>query len=155
MKHLLIISLLFLTTITFGQESESNLKWLTNLEEAEGLSKATSKPILMYFTGSDWCAPCIALKKDFFEAEAFAAKADDFVLVMIDYPRRMDVISEEQLAYNKKIVAKYNTNKSFPKVLVLNSKGKELGKLSGYSSYNTYQDTSYHLAFVEKYAGSN
>ncbi len=153
MKRFLIVTLVFLSTaVSFAQENEPSLDWLTNLEVAEKISKQTSKPILMYFTGSDWCPPCVALKKDFFESPEFATRADRFVLVMIDYPRRIDIISEEQLAYNKKVIGKYNSNKSFPKLLVLNHSGKELGRLSGYSSYSTDQDTSYHFEFVDKFS---
>lgn len=155
MKHLLIAALFITSAISFSQESNTSLNWHTNLEEAEKISKETKKPILMYFTGSDWCPPCVALKKDFFDSEEFVSRAKDFVLVMIDYPRRIDIISEEQMAYNKRILAKYNQSKSFPKLLVLNDKGQELGKLSGYSSYNTYQDTSHHFAFVDKFAARN
>lgn len=155
MKNLLLITCCFITLASFSQDKESGLKWLTNLEKAEKISKKTGKPILMYFTGSDWCPPCVGLKKDFFESPEFATRADSFVMVMIDYPRRIDIISEKQMAYNKIVIDKYNTNKSFPKLLVLNYSGKELGRLSGYSSYSTDRDTSYHFAFVDKYSGNN
>lgn len=151
MKQFLFVTFLFFSVVSFAQESVSSLDWHTNLEEAEKISQQTNKPILMYFTGSDWCPPCVGLKKDFFESPEFATRADNFVLVMIDYPRRVDIISEEQMAYNKKVIGKYNTNKSFPKLLVLNHSGRELGRLSGYSSYSTDKDTSYHFDFVDKY----
>lgn len=155
MKGFVVVVVLMFSVLSIGQETESSLNWLTNLEKAEKISKQTKKPILLYFTGSDWCPPCKGLKKDFFETPEFASRADDYVLVLIDVPRRMDIVSEEQLAYNKKVVKKYNKDNSFPKLLVLNHSGKELGMLSGYSSYNTYQDTSYHFAFVDKFASSN
>ena len=154
MKRLLIVTFFFFSLICFAQDDETNLNWLTNLEQAEKISKKTNKPILMYFTGSDWCPPCVGLKKDFFESPEFAARADNFVMVMIDYPRRVDIISEKQMVYNKKVINKYNSNKSFPKLLVLNHNGKELGRLSGYSSYSTERDTSYHFDFVDKYSGN-
>lgn len=152
MKRLLVLFFLFTAPLVVAQEELSTLTWHTNLEAAEKIAKAENKQILIYFTGSDWCSPCIALKKDFFESSAFGERASNFVLVMIDYPRRVDILSEEQMAYNKKLVAKYNTDKSFPKILVLNAKGQELGKLSGYSSFNTYKDTSHHFAFIDKFA---
>mgnify|MGYP000019045990 CR=1 FL=1 len=151
MRQFLFITFLFFSVISFAQDNVSSLDWHTNLEEAKKISQKTNKPILMYFTGSDWCPPCVALKKDFFENPEFVKRADDFVLVMIDYPRRVDIISEEQMAYNKKVINKYNKNKSFPKLLVLNHSGRELGRLSGYSSYSTDKDTSYHFAFVDKF----
>ncbi|WP_378175634.1 thioredoxin family protein [Aquimarina sp. SS2-1] len=64
MKKVILFLSLIITTILFGQENE--LQWLTDFEAAKQVSKDTKKPILMYFTGSDWCAPCMMLKEDFF-----------------------------------------------------------------------------------------
>ena len=151
MKSFLLILFLSITATSFTQDETSQLNWLNNLEEAKKISKETNKPILIYFTGSDWCTPCVALKADFFENEEFLNRADNLVLVLIDYPRRMDIISEDQRAYNKTIIDKYNSNKSFPNLVMLNSRGKEMGNLSGYSSFNTYHDTSHHFSFVDKH----
>jgi len=139
------------STVSFSQDDSSQLNWLTNLDEAKEISKKNHSPILLYFTGSDWCTPCKALKTDFFETEEFALRAMDLVLVKIDYPRRVDIISETQKAYNKTVIEKYNTSKSFPKLIMLNRKGMEIGELSGYSSFNTYKDTSHHFAFVDEF----
>lgn len=155
MKQFFVLAFLMLTATTFAQEDASQLDWHTDLVTAEEISKKENKPILIYFTGSDWCPPCVALKKDFFETEEFAARAKDLVLVYIDYPRRMDIITDDQRAYNKTVIAKYNSNKSFPKLVMINSNGSELGKLSGYSSFNTYQDTSHHYNFVDGYIAKN
>lgn len=156
MKNFLVIAFFLLSIVSLqAQKAESGLTWYLNLEKAKTISKQTHRPILLYFTGSDWCPPCIGLKKDFFESPEFVQRADEFVLLMIDYPRRLDILSEKQLAYNKKIVGEYNRDKSFPKILILNHNGNELGRLSGYSSYSTDQDTSYHFAFVDKFASGN
>ena len=157
MKYLVVVSFFLLSIFSLqAQEIETHsLNWLTNLENAENIAQQTNKPILMYITGSDWCAPCKGLKKDFFESSEFAERADKFVLLMIDRPRRIDILTAEQFEYNKTIIAKYNREGAFPKVLMLNAYGSELGKLSGYSSYNTYRDTSHHYTFVDKYSARN
>ncbi|RDK85424.1 thioredoxin family protein [Marinirhabdus gelatinilytica] len=150
MKKALILCLLLVTGVAFAQnEADSTLKWLTNLEKAQKIAKKKNKPILVYFTGSDWCAPCKKLKQDFFESEKFVSQAENMVLVIIDRPRRMDIISEEQLAYNKTVIAKYNKENTFPKLVMLNAKGKKKGEISGYSQL---RDTSHHFAFLEKYS---
>ena len=151
MKRLVVLAILMLSVVSLAQDDTSQLNWLTNLDEAEEIANTNHQPILLYFTGSDWCTPCKALKTDFFETEAFAERAKGIVLVMIDYPRRMDIISDTQKTYNKGVIAKYNDDKSFPKLIMLNGKGKEIGKLSGYSSFNTYKDTSHHFAFVDEF----
>ena len=37
--------------------------WLVDFEAAKQQAAKEGKSILMEFTGSDWCPPCIALKK--------------------------------------------------------------------------------------------
>lgn len=133
------------------EASQVTNNWLTNLEEAKTKAKLEKKLILLYFTGSDWCSPCVALKKDFFETEEFAKYQDEFVMVYIDKPRRTDIISAEQMAYNKTVIKKYNT-KSFPRMMILDSKGNKKDELKGYSSFNTYKDTSYHFNMIKKFA---
>ncbi|MBT8263291.1 MAG: thioredoxin family protein [Bacteroidia bacterium] len=147
MKYILIIAFMGLSAITYAQDNDNALAWYTNLEEAQKVSKKEKKPILLYFNGSDWCAPCKMLKKDFFDTSEFRDRSEEFVLVMIDYPRRIDILSEEQFAYNKRLVAKYNKARTFPKILVLNNKGKPQDEISGYSSL---RDTSNHFAFLDR-----
>ncbi len=148
-KVFIIFTLLVFVTNSFAQENEIHLKWLTNLEKAQKLSKRTHKPILVYFTGSDWCAPCKMLKEDFFYTQEFKEREDKFVLVMIDKPRRIDILSEEQMEYNDKIIAQYNKQKTFPKILILNEKGKVVDEIDG---YNYLHDTTLHFAFIDKHS---
>ena len=131
-----------------AQNQEDQLTWLTNLEEAKSLSKEQNKTILVYFTGSDWCSPCKMLKEDFFSTEEFKLASQDLILVMVDYPRRVDIISQEQLEYNKGLIDRYNKDGVFPKLLALNARGKERGMISGYSSL---RDPSSYFAFIGKY----
>ena len=101
----------------------------------------------MYFTGSDWCAPCKMLKKDFWENEEFIQQADDFVLLEVDIPFRVDVIPEDQLVANKKLQAKYNKEKSFPTLLAIKSSGRVIDRISAYSQL---RDPSGYFAFIDK-----
>ncbi|MCF6306723.1 MAG: thioredoxin family protein [Flavobacteriaceae bacterium] len=149
MKNLFTILFILVSTASLLAQDTvtSNLNWLTNLEKAKKEAKKTKKPILVYFTGSDWCAPCIKLKEDFFNSKEFIDKSDKLILVLIDKPFRVDIISEKQLEYNNKIISKYNPKKTFPKMLILNSKGKVLDEMAGYSYYG---DTSNHFDFINR-----
>ena len=63
MKNLLVLILLCVSVQSFSQDDEySNINWLTDIEEAKEESAISNKPILIYFTGSDWCPPCKMLK---------------------------------------------------------------------------------------------
>lgn len=148
MKKIFLLVVLVTTTYSFSQASNIKLGWLTNLEKAQKISKKTGKPILMYFTGSDWCAPCKMLKEDFFYTKEFEENASNFVLVMIDKPRRIDIISEKQMKYNDNLIAKYNKQKTFPKILILNERGRLVDEIDG---YNYLHDTTLHFSFINKY----
>ena len=45
--------------------------WGNDFAEAQKTAKAENKLILLNFSGSDWCGPCIQLKKEVFESETF------------------------------------------------------------------------------------
>lgn len=142
MKHLLLFAILFIALYLPAQE----INWLTNVEEAQAIAKAESKPILVYFTGSDWCPPCKLLKEDFFESAEFLEKAPEVILVMIDIPRRTDILSQEQREYNNEIVARYNPDRAFPTLVELNHKGKVLNEISAYSML---RDPGPYFTFLE------
>ncbi len=133
----ILASLCVLLSLLGLNEINHSPEWNTNLEETLIQARKNKKPVLVYFTGSDWCGPCKALKKDFFESEKFVQKASEFNLVIIDIPRRLDIVSPEQLDYNKEKLSQLNPQKKFPTLIVLNAKGKELNRINGYSAQGT------------------
>lgn len=142
MKKLILI---FVLCIGF-QSIAQDLKWETDFEQAKKISTKQNKPILVYFTGSDWCSPCKMLKKDFFETPKFKERSKSMVLLMVDMPRRIDIITADQKKKNREMVRIYNTQGSYPTLVALNGKGHILGELSGYSYL---RDTDRHYAFVD------
>lgn len=105
--------------------------WLTNIEKAQDLAKKEGKMVLVDFTGSDWCPPCMALKKKVLGTKEFAAYAKkNLILVEIDFPRRKK-IDDEQKAYNQKQAKKYGLG-GVPMVLVFDSSGKQVHKEVGF-----------------------
>ena len=146
MKKLFFLAVLFIGFSAIAQE-EVTLNWLTDFKKAKKISQKTNKPILIYFTGSDWCPPCKMLKKDFFYTEKFKEKAENFVLVMADMPRRTDIITEKQREKNIKLASKYNKRGSYPNIVALDHKGKEIDNISG---FNMMHNTARHYKFLEK-----
>ncbi|WP_010179375.1 thioredoxin family protein [Aquimarina agarilytica] len=142
MKKLLFSLFILISVTGFSQD----LDWKTDLNTAKNLAKEQNKNILVYFTGSDWCAPCKQLKEDFFKSEKFIEKADKLVLLMVDLPFRQDIITPEQREKNEKLIKKYNPEKSFPTIIGLSSSGKVLNSISAYSSL---RDTTGHFRFLE------
>jgi thioredoxin-related protein len=149
MKKLLLILTLCFAAQGFAQYDEeevSNLNWLTDIDEAKKEAVTAKKPILLFFTGSDWCPPCKTLKKDFFNSEAFEKKSEQFVLVMVDIPRRTDIITPEQRKKNEVLVGKYNKNGGYPNLVALNSNLNIIGELSGYTFL---RETDTHFNFID------
>lgn len=104
--------------------------WMTDFEAAQEKAAAEQKPLLLDFTGSDWCGWCIKLDKEVFSQSAFKEYADDnLVLVELDFPRNKPQ-SDELKAQNKALAEKYEI-RGFPTILVLSPEG-ELIKQTGY-----------------------
>jgi thiol-disulfide isomerase/thioredoxin len=61
--------------------------WLTSYSEAKQASLASKKPILMDFTGSDWCGWCQRFNADVLSKPEFQAYAkDNLILLKLDFP---------------------------------------------------------------------
>ncbi|RAJ07074.1 thioredoxin family protein [Arenibacter echinorum] len=115
-----------------GDINETN--WLTNYANAKEVAKKTNSNILMYFTGSDWCSPCKALKKDLFDTSQFKEVAKDYVLLYVDLPRKKELLSAEEMKQNKALLSQWNKKGIFPLISLVNTEEKEVASLSGYGS---------------------
>lgn len=87
MKKILTIIFLSISLNSYSQDKQ--IAWITDVNEAITLSVKTQKPILFFFTGSDWCGWCIRLQKAVFSKKEFYSWASDNVIpVELDFPRR-------------------------------------------------------------------
>jgi thioredoxin-related protein len=107
--------------------------WHTNLEEAERLAQKEHRHILLNFSGSDWCGPCILLRKDILDKPAFLQLADTaLVLVNADFPReKKNQLSPDQQRLNEQMADQYNPHGQFPLTLLLTAEGKVLKRWEG------------------------
>jgi thioredoxin-related protein len=106
--------------------------WITDFELAKMESRESGKPILLYFSGSDWCGICIKLKKNLFESEPFLKYSENLVLMQADFPRMKKHQPEEKIKMqNEKLAEKYNAEGVFPHLLLLNAEGKVLKEWVG------------------------
>jgi thioredoxin-related protein len=127
MKLISLLSLLILT---------SSVEWLADFEKAKAAATESNKYILLNFSGSDWCAPCIKLKKEVFTSEAFNTIARErLILLGADFPRsKKNQLSKEQINHNEKLAEKYNPNGKFPLTLLLDKNGQIMKEWDGYVS---------------------
>jgi len=106
--------------------------WLNNFEQAQKIAKEKHQLILLNFSGSDWCIPCIKMKKEIYETETFKKYADsNLVLVNADFPRKKNTISKEQVAINEALAEKYNKDGKFPLSILMTEDGKILKEWEG------------------------
>jgi len=123
----------FLYTVLLTVIFSSATTWQTDFEKAKAQAKSENKLILLNFSGSDWCGPCIRLKKDIFESATFVNYAEEnLVLVNADFPRlKKNMLSKELQKQNEALADTYNSNGAFPLTLLLDAEGKVLKKWEG------------------------
>jgi thioredoxin-related protein len=119
-----LILLLFIATIGHSQD------WKHNLEEAKKEATEQNKKILLVFSGSDWCGPCIKLDKNVWQSDAFKSESQkNWVLIKVDFPKKKaNLLSPELTASNEKLAEKYDSDGNFPLIVLLDKTGKVLGK---------------------------
>lgn len=104
--------------------------WHTDFEKVKKAAKAEGKPILMNFSGSDWCYWCIKLEKEVFGEKAFKTyAAENLVLMLVDTPNKSK-LPEEVKKQNEKLKSEYAI-RGFPTVILLDSSGKKVAQ-TGY-----------------------
>jgi thioredoxin-related protein len=125
MKKLSLICFCF-TVISFGN-------WQPSFEKAKQIAKSKHQLILLNFSGSDWCGPCIRMRKEIFDSETFSVVADSLlVLVNADFPRNKKNQLEKSIQVQNDMLAdKYNAEGKFPFTLLLDENGKIIKSWDG------------------------
>ncbi len=71
------------------------LQWYNDVSKASEVSMKTKKPMMLFFTGSDWCGWCMRLQKEVFNTPEFTKWAkENVVLVELDFPRKKQLSPE-------------------------------------------------------------
>ena len=109
-------------------------QWHYDLNEAKQIAQKEHKYILLNFSGSDWCGPCIEMHKVIFDNESFETFAQsNLVLVNADFPRRKkNQLSSQQQKLNNAMADQYNPQGKFPYTLLLDANGKILKVWDGF-----------------------
>jgi protein disulfide-isomerase len=107
---------------------QAEAKWHTEIAKARRLAQAQGKPMLLDFTGSDWCGWCMKLDREIFASPEFndhAAK--HLVLVKVDFPHRRELPAGER-EQNERLAAEFGVQ-GFPTLVVLDASGHPLDTL--------------------------
>jgi len=132
MKLIIVYIALLLTT---------GVTWLGDFNVAKIDAIKEHKRILINFSGSDWCGPCIRLRKEILETGTFDDYAKDhLVLVRADFPRqKKNQLSKEQIKLNESLADKYNAEGKFPYTLLVDENGKVLKTWDGFPNESPEQ----------------
>lgn len=127
----LFIFLLSLTSLTPNA-------WETDFSKAKTAAAQGHKLILLAFSGSDWCGPCIMLHKDIFDSPAFLDyAATHLVLLNADFPRlKKNKLLAAQQMNNDHLADLYNSKGVFPLTVLLTAEGKVLKSWEGKPDLN-------------------
>jgi thioredoxin-related protein len=119
--------------IAFGCMAMSFSNWQSSFEKAKEIAKDKHQLILLNFSGSDWCGPCIRMRKEIFDSETFSAMADSLlVMVNADFPRnKKNQPGKSVQVQNEMLADKYNTEGKFPLTVLLDENGNLIKSWDG------------------------
>ena len=105
--------------------------WVTDFSSAKELAEQKGRPMLLEFTMSDWCPPCMRMKKEVFSQEAFLKYAHEkLVLVKLDFPRRAE--QSPQLKAQNEALAQQFGIRGFPTVVLVSPEGDVINSEVGF-----------------------
>ncbi|MBK1831312.1 thioredoxin family protein [Verrucomicrobiaceae bacterium R5-34] len=137
-KHILT-SALALTALAGTALADKG--WLTEVDAGIAQAKKENKAVMVEFTGSDWCPPCIMMHKKVFSKSEFVSKASEkYVLVKIDIPNK----DKELKKKNTKVLQKYGV-RGVPTVILFDAEGQEFNRFTA----SQFPDVDKFLAHLD------
>lgn len=130
------------------------INWYTNYDEAVKAAKSSSKPLLLLFTGSDWCTWCKKLDKEVFASPEFAnAAADKFIFVMVDFPVNKSL--PDNITKQNKDLQKRFLIEGYPTVVILDSVHQKKIATTGYKPGGGAEYAKHLQSLVQSHASYN
>lgn len=117
------------------------IRWVGNFDEALKEAAESHRQILINFSGSDWCGPCIRLRSEILETASFENYArEHLVLVGADFPRqKKNRLSAEQTRLNEALAERYNPDGKFPFTVLTDENGKVIRSWEGFPELSPEQ----------------
>lgn len=119
-------------------------KWEPNFETAKKNAKERNQLILLNFSGSDWCGPCIRMHQEIFNDASFLKMAEkNLVMVNADFPRnKKNKLAPNIIKQNEMLADQYNPSGKFPYTVLINADGKVIKTWEGLPDETVVQFTS-------------
>lgn len=139
-KPLFLVAFLSVIAITHAQTPR--------LKKAQSIARNEHKLVLLNFSGSDWCQPCMRLEQNVFSNRKFQEFAErSLVMVHADFPRRKS-LPQEIAVENEQLSGLYNTAGYLPTTVLMTSDGRVLKEWSGFAG-ETAND---FIAAIKRYS---
>lgn len=105
-------------------------QWTMDFDAAKKVAAEKKLPLMLNFTGSDWCGWCKHMDEKVFSKDAWGAFAkDNLVLVWLDFPQDKTLVPEKFAARNRALSEAYGVE-GYPTYIVLDDDGQtKLGQL--------------------------
>ncbi len=104
--------------------------WTQDINAAKAVAKEKGLPILLNFTGSDWCGWCKLMDKSVFSQPEWKAYAEQkLMLVTLDFPQDKSIVPEAYVERNAQLQKQFGV-RGYPTYVLLDSDGETvLGQL--------------------------
>ncbi len=117
MKAIKLLLTTAVASLALSATATAGAGWMTNIDAALAKAKKEKKDVLVEFTGSDWCPPCIMMDEKVFSKKEFTdAAKKKFILVKIDIPNKDKALKKK----NVKVMRTYKVS-GVPTVLLFNN----------------------------------
>jgi thioredoxin-related protein len=127
----MMLCLLVFTSLGYGGIAG----WTADLEQAKERAKKENKMVLIEFTGSDWCPPCMRMRQQVFSKKSFISHASKhFVLVELDFPMGNPALKKKNDRY-----AQQFRIEGMPMIVLLDENGNEFTRFFA-SDYPTEKE---------------
>lgn len=115
-----------------GNGSGVQPEWYSEFDAAREAAAEYGRPILIDFSGSDWCIPCMRLERDLFSTDVFREFAEEYlILLKVDFPsKKKNRLSDDRITHNEALAQEYNPRGTFPLVVLTDSAGMPYGVMT-------------------------
>lgn len=129
----LSFSLLVLVAAASNALAQEAHGFTADLPAAQARAKASGKGLLLVFTGSDWCRPCMQLHDEVWSKQEFVdAAGKSWELVVVDSPRGDDVLDAATRARNEALRERFAVN-SWPTIFLADAEARPYARTKDYA----------------------
>lgn len=130
-----------------SEVEQKSINWFLDIKKAEAQATKENKPLIIFFTGSDWCIWCKKLVEESLSKIEFIDYANkNYIMLLCDFPN--EGADKAQIAKNSELASAFKIE-GFPTLVLLDIKNKKAFSF-GYTEANTPQK---FITYVEKAMG--